>query len=233
MSGNPYSSDPWQGHDLATFVRPVDHESALRTTTALTETHRRMYNRDATPIEPEDIIRLFNREDIKFVLMGAHGIGGWIEAPRATRDVDLLIYKRHHRKAVRTVQQQWPMLVKQEHEVVTRFLDPADQKSSIDLMRPIDLFVEAFKNCIEVGDTHRVPNLEMALACKFAALISRTRSEDKKHLDASDFIQMVRRNYDSIDRARLQRLGEAVYPGGGEEVARMIEDVKAGRPLRV
>lgn len=207
--------------------------AALATTSFLSETYRRMYNPDAAKIEPEAVIRVLNQAGVKFVLMGAHGIGGWMQNPRATRDVDVLVQKSHHKKAVRAIEQGFPALVRQEHAAVTRFIDPADQKVAIDLMKPVDVYREAFRNTVRIGDSHQVPNLEMALAAKFAALVSRSRSEDKKHLDASDFIQMVRCNHDRIDKARLSRLGDAVYEGGGNDLARLVEDVKAGRRFRI
>jgi hypothetical protein len=103
----------------------------------------------------------------------------------------------------------------------------------IDLMRPVDLYAEAFKNTVRVGQTHDVPNLELALAAKFAAMVSRNRDQFKKHFDAGDFGQMVRRNQSAIDFDRLRRLGEVVYQGGGDEIVQLVEDVKAGRPLRL
>jgi len=75
--------------------------------------------------------------------------------------------------------------------------------------------------------------LELALASKFAALISRNREIEKKYLDASDFIQLVKRNHAAIDEVKLRQLGEAVYIGGGEALLKYVADAKAGRGLRV
>jgi hypothetical protein len=73
----------------------------------------------------------------------------------------------------------------------------------------------------------------MAIASKFSALVSRNRPEEKLHLDASDFIQIVKRNQERIDRDRLRALGDGVYPDGGGELIKMVDDVIAGRRLRV
>src|SRR5215469_215446 len=64
---------------------------------------------------------------------------------------------------------------------------------------------------------------------KFRALVSRNRPEEKQHLDASDFIQMVKRHRDRLDRDRLQQLGEAVYSNGGDHllILEMVDDVLA------
>jgi hypothetical protein len=121
----------------------------------------------------------------------------------------------------------------EDYSVVTRFLDPANNEPVIDVMRANDVYREAFKNCIRVGDTHDVPNLELALAAKFADLVSRNREMAKKYLDAGDFTQMVLRNKARINAERLRELGDAVYPGGGQELARFVDDAIAGRMLRL
>ncbi len=73
----------------------------------------------------------------------------------------------------------------------------------------------------------------MILVCKYAAMISLSRPDDKKHTDIGDFINMVRTNRESIDLNKLGELGEIVYTGGGAEVVKYVEDIKAGRSLRV
>lgn len=226
-------SDVWKDHDPPINSAPVDHRASLESVSFLTATQYRMHRPDAMQVEPHELIAKLNEAGVRFVLMGQHGISGWLSAPRATRDVDVLVWKRHHARAVRAIQAAWPQLVVREFPVVTRFLDPANQEPVIDVMRPVDVYVEAFKNTVRVGQTHDVPNLEFALAAKFAAMVSRNRDHFKKHFDAGDFGQMVRRNQSSIDIDRLRQLGEAVYEGGGEELARMVEDVIAGRPLRL
>ncbi len=210
------------------------HAEALRLSSMLTETYRRMYRPTAVMINPEDVIQVLNQAGVKFVLIGTHGIGGWRDEPRATQDVDILVQKRHHRKAVTALRQAYPELLAEDQPAVTRFIDPATGKGVIDLLRPLEpVYQTVFKNTIPVGDTHRIPDLEMALVSKFAAMISPTRPEDKKYIDAGDFINMVRSNRDDIALEKLRRLGEAVYNGGGAEVVRFVENIKAGRRLQL
>jgi hypothetical protein len=117
---------------------------------------------------------------------------------------------------------------------VTRFTDRATGKEVIDLMKPVeDLFKLAFKYSIPVGKTHRVPDLEMALVAKFAAMVSPYRRPAKKHADASDFTAMVEHNLNAIDLKKLKRLAEKVYKGGATEISQLIEDIKAGRTIQI
>ena len=78
--------------------------------------------------------------------------------------------------------------------------------------------------------TYKVPSLEMALALKFAPMVSLYRADDDKHVDAADFIRVVRQNPD-IDLDKLSTLGELVYPGGGKEIIGLIRRVRAGEQI--
>jgi len=185
-------------------------------------------------ITPEAVIKILNKAKVKFVLMGTHGIGGWRGEPRATQDVDALIQKRHHRKAVAAVRKAFPDLTIQDLPAVTRFLDPADGKPVIDLMKTEEEFYqEVFKNPVRVGKSHYVPNLEAALTSKYAALVSPHRATEKKHLDAADFVSMATTNCDQIDFDVLFSLGEMVKNGGGMEILKRIEDAQAGRSFQI
>jgi hypothetical protein len=73
----------------------------------------------------------------------------------------------------------------------------------------------------------------MALATKYAAMVFPNRPIGRKYTDAGDFVEIVQHNYDEIDRRKLRRFGELVYPGGGSELLRFVEDAKAGRKLQI
>jgi hypothetical protein len=205
---------------------------ALRTSSMLSERYRRMYDPSAMKIEPENVIKVLNRAGVKFVLMGTHGIGPWMKEPRGTRDVDLLVQKGHQRKAIRAVCEAYPALPVENFPAVTRFLDPADQTAVIDLMKPVEeIYRTALKTNTAGGKTHRIPTLEVALARKFGAMTSPNRSERKKHLDAADLIAMVEHQFDRIDRDVLFSLGEMIRDGGGPDILKLLDGIKAGRPI--
>jgi hypothetical protein len=78
--------------------------------------------------------------------------------------------------------------------------------------------------------------LEEALANKYGAMLTATRNLAKRMQDLVDFTRMVQHSCDEgrqpIDLQRLKVLGEKVWPsGGGEELLRLIEQVKAGRAI--
>lgn len=226
--------DPWDGYDCPITVRgPIDHTAALEASLSLCRSFTKMHPQAGRMIDPSLVLQTLRQAGVRFVLMGAHGIGGWLQQARATRDVGVVVRKSDHKKAVRAIRQRFPDLVLDEHTLVTRFLDAANAEPLIDLMRPVDLYRHAFDNAVRLESGHHVPNLELAIASKFRALTSRNRPQEKLHLDASDFIQMVKRHHEQLDRDRLKRLAESIFAEGGEQVLNMVDDVLAGRRLKI
>jgi hypothetical protein len=97
------------------------------------------------------------------------------------------------------------------------------------------LYRAAFQHVVstKIGkQTCLVPTLEMALAMKFAPMISLTRELDRKYIDAGDFIRMVKVNA-AIDLDVLAELGDLVYPGGGKEIVEKVQQARAGQKLQL
>src|SRR5687768_7113574 len=93
------------------------HQRYLRTSIALS----RMQVKGV--ISPLDVIRILNANKISFVLVGAHGLAGWMKKPRATQDVDVVVADRQLKKATRVLAAAFPHLELEEHEVVVRMKD--------------------------------------------------------------------------------------------------------------
>lgn len=206
------------------------HVWSLQTSTSLSR-----YYMPRTPT-PLDVIKVLNKEKISFVLVGLHGIGGWMNDPRATQDVDVVVASRHHKRAIKALLSAFPYLDANDVEVVTRLRDPETDKIVIDVMKTNQPIIAAvFKNTKSVsmgGQDYRIPSLEMALALKFAPMVSLTRSDIDKYQDAHDFGQMVISNPE-IDLENLEKLGDLVYPGGGKELVEKVRQVRAGEKLQL
>ena len=185
-------------------------------------------------IPPIEVIQALNANNIRFVLVGAYGLGGWVHQSRATEDVDIVVAAKHVKKAVKVLLREFPHLDPDDHPVVVRLRDRETQEVHIDVMKPNQqLFRETFKNTSTItskGQTYRIPTLEMALAMKFAAIISLHRQDEAKHVDAHDFILMVKTNPE-IDLKKLAELGDLVYPEGGKELLEKVRQVRAGEKL--
>jgi hypothetical protein len=187
-------------------------------------------------ILPLHVIRVLNAAGVKFMLVGAHGIGGWMDEPRATQDVDIVVATRHHKKALKALLEKFGHLEADDHDVVTRLRDRETHKVAIDVMKQNQqLYRVALKHTHTVtsgGEIYQIPSLEMALAMKFASMISLHRADIDKYQDAHDFGRMVISNPE-IDLEKVAQLGELVYPGGGNEIAEKIRQVRAGEKLNL
>ena len=204
------------------------HARSLATSSALSEYYV------PNLITPLDVIRVLNAAKVRFMLLGAHGIGGWMGKPRATEDVDVLVAARGHKKAVAALLKAFPHLQADDHEVVTRFREPETGIVVIDAMKPNQpLYRDALKHGHRVesgGQRYLIPSLELALATKFVAMISLTRADRDKFQDVRDFMYIVDSNAD-IDLTKLHALGQLVYNGGGDELVEKVRQVRAGEKM--
>lgn len=230
------TTTPYIGHQTPPewLIRKVNHARSFQMMSDLSATgHEWIWKREPA-IKPEQVISVLNEAEVSFVLMGLYGLSGWLVEVRATQDVDVLVRKRQHRKAIKAIEAAFPHLELRDTEVVTRFVDPATDKVVLDLMKPIhELHQATFEHTVPVGETHYIPNLEMAMACKFAAMVSEHRERSKKFQDAADIASIVKRNHEKIDRKKLREFGELVYPGGGKEIIDLLNNMIEDKPIQL
>jgi hypothetical protein len=204
------------------------HAKSLATSTTITS----WYVKNMIP--PLEVIKVLNKAKVRFMLVGAHGIGGWLDQPRATNDVDVLVGYRQHQKATQALLTAFPHLQADDQEVVIRLSDPASGNVVVDVMKSVQpLHREGlrFTEVVEAeGVKYKVPTLEMALALKFGPMVSPNRADGKKRRDAADFTIIVEQHPD-IDLEKLAELGELVYPGGGKEIVELVRKIRAKEKL--
>ena len=209
---------------------PDVHSRSLATSTALMEYYV------PRAILPGEVITLLNQAGINFVLVGAHGLGGWTKKPRATEDVDIVVTAKHQKKAVRILLKAFPHLEAIDFEAVTRLRNRETHEIAIDVMKANQpLYRVALKHTrlASAGDqTYKIPSLEMALAMKFGSMISVNRADLDKRQDAVDFGRMVLANPE-VDMDKLAEFGDLVYPGGGTELVEQVRQVRAGEMLNL
>ena len=211
-----------------------EHLRALHTSSELTQWFRRVREPSVEKVTPEGIIAALHRAGINPVLMGTHGLVGYRSEPRATQDVDVLVAKKDVRKAVRVLEQEYPYLEVHDSAAVTQLVDSVTQKVVIDVMKPTSRAMRlVFRHTIRIGKTHRIPSLEMALACKFVAMIAPNRREAKKMVDLGDFIDVVENNRAALDLGKFEHLADLVHPRGGAAILGMVADIDAGRRIRL
>jgi hypothetical protein len=237
------SSDPaWEA--MKATRRTVSHAEAVRESAFLSAQWHRMWGRrKSIQVDLRRLIQTLNAKKIPFVLIGAQALGGWTGRPRATKDVDILVKPgRNLTRAVKAVRELYPQLEVREFAGVWAFFVPGEKESVIDVTYPhrADL-AETLAHPVWVEDRglrYRIPALETALANKYGAMLTPTRNLEKRAQDVVDFRLMVRHSRDEgqqpIDMQKLAALGEKVWPGGGgEEILRLVEQVKASRSFNL
>src|SRR4051794_13140839 len=125
-------------------------------------------------VEPLTVLKTLSDAGIRSVLVGLHGIGGWMDKPRATQDVDLVVPVRQHKKAVKVLLGAFPKLEFRESSIGSRLQDRKSGKEAIDVLDAKQvIFREVLRHTHSVeadGQTFRIPSHEMALVLRFATL---------------------------------------------------------------
>jgi len=239
-------SDPaWEAAKAAR--RNLDHNDAVQESFFLQKQYRSLWSSKVapSPVDLNAILRTLIQKKIPFVLTGAHAIGGWTGRPRATHDVDILVKGgRNHARAVNAMRGLYPQLEVRDFAGVTAFFIPGEKESVIDVTYPHRADIEetlahpVWTEDKGLGLRYRIPALEAALANKYGAMITPTRDPGKRAIDVADFTFMVKHSRDegqqAIDMQKLETLGEKVWPGGGgTEILRLVEEVKAGKPINL
>lgn len=237
-------SDPaWEAAKAAR--RNQAHDDAIQEVCFLQRQYRSLWSGRVppSPVDLNVVLRTLTQKRIRFVLTGAHGFAGWTGRPRNTQDVDILVRRgRSHARAVKAIRELYPHLEVRDLAGTTAFFIPGERESVIDISYPHRADLEDTlanptwaKN--EQGDLrYRIPSLEEALANKYGAMRTLTRDLADRMQDAVDFTWMVRHSGDEgrrpINLRRLKALGEKARPGkGGQEILRLIEQMKAGRVI--
>jgi hypothetical protein len=242
-NGLVWSDPKWEEAKAAR--RNIDHNDAVQESFFLQKQYRSRWSHKvaASPVDLNQILRTLIKRKVPFVLTGTHGIGGWTGVPRDTHDVDILVKGgRNQARAVKAIRELYPKLEVLDFAGVTGFFIPGEKRSVIDVTYPHRADIEetlahpVWTEDKALGLRYRIPDLEPALANKYGAMLTPTRESRKRRQDILDFEAMVVHSTDpgqkTIDLERLSWLGEKVWPGGGgAEILRLVEQVKAGKPV--
>ena len=188
-------------------------------------------------ITPADVARVLNAAKVRYVIVGAHAVNAHTGRPRATRDVDVLTDAP--KKAAEALMAEYPELTPHDTPVVTRLLLGGEE--AVDVMKAgqSPLFREVVRTSRVVDldeEAGRVPPAEGIMAMKLASMTWGGRSTADRLQDAADLARVLHAADElgeDVDLGRLRELGELAFAGGGADVLRHVEDVRAGRMLRL
>jgi len=230
-------------HDIGLPSKPVGHRRGIATSASIVRSYRKDHRRGSQNVEPQEVIEVVRHAGIRrWVLMGLYGYVGYLAAPRATQNVDILVGEDEIETVVQAICTRWPALIVDRQEVVIRFRDPGEVaitgeiKQVIDVMLPSNTCYEAILSrfhTIDESTGHCIPIIEAACASKFAALVSPFREWEKKSYDAGDLRSIMVPNQTTLDKTLLKELGDLIYPDGGQELLEYLQLAIDKKPFPV
>lgn len=237
----------WQkdlkGFDDFESTAPCGHAKGLGISTRLTTHYRQTHRSTSMDVQPQQVIDCLINAGVKnWCLMGLHGYVGYLPQPRATQDVDVMVPENQKKKTVRAISERWPQLRKREYDVVIRFIDPLEidlhgkPVPVIDVMLPFSSFHGTILNdYVRVEETtgSRLPTLEAAIVCKYAALVSPNRKPEKKDFDAGDLRRLINSNHPNYQLDQITKLADEVWQGAGEEIVELIDCALHEKPFPI
>ncbi len=191
-------------------------------------------------VNPLEVAALFEREQVSYVLIGGHMLSFYTGTARATVDVDFIIGGSDFNRAVKAIEKAYAQFKHNDRVYhVTYDSKQTGQKDPerIDLVKDdFPLFRQVVTDYCHtiLSGNHKVkiPTVEAAIALKFAASISPNRGDENKPIDNADLLRLVRSRND-LDETMLAKLGDLVYCGGGKELVAIVNDIKAGKRVRL
>lgn len=163
------------------------------------------------------------------VLVGGLAVGALSGVPRATVDLDVIVPRRDLAAFLEALRSRFPGLAVDEYRGLVRVVSPAidiivadanplnRQALSRELVQPVDL----------EGAVLRLPVVESAIVLKYAAIVSRSRSEDDARQDITDMGRLLT-NHPEVEVETVVRLAKPLRTRSPKEVARVIETLRAG-----
>jgi hypothetical protein len=146
-------------------------------------------------VSPASVSVILNDKGIDHTIIGAHALAVHTRAPRATKDVDVVVSDVPG--AVLAIKEKFPKLTTLSlGEAGVRFLDGKKQEV-LDILSAKGVGrAHALSNqkVLNIGKGIKVANLALMLALKYIAMHSETRSPAKKHQDLADFMKMIEVN---------------------------------------
>ncbi len=187
-------------------------------------------------INPLEVIQLFEKHQIEYMLVGGHMLAYHTDNPRATVDVDFIIAKKDFKQAVSIINNVYPNLIlndKNHHITFDDKNDTSKHSERIDLIKDeFPLFKLVLKSIQNTNEEIKIPILEAAIVLKFAACISPNRPEEDKLVDQADLIQLIKSN-NNLNKKIVSTLSESIYTGGSNELMQVIEDVLNNKAINL
>jgi hypothetical protein len=159
---------------------------------------------------------------------------------RATVDVDLLVPRKKLSSLARALQSRG-YVVTHTPEMVRVYpaaADPEHDDSIADLLaREANPVLEAAARVAEpatvLGHPVRIVARGALVALKFHAAISIRRAIGDRYQDVADIGRIIAKRFDASDEQLALDVAAHAYPGAEAELAKLIDDLRHGRPVKI
>lgn len=182
------------------------------------------------------VVRSLERAGARWALVGGHAVSAHAR-PRLTVDVDFLVEGRR-REAVERALRETGYTLRPEADVVRVLGAPDDAEPVADLRfsHLHALWTEALRTASEVAYQERtvcVVSRPALVAMKYLAAVNPRRSVAERHQDVADIALLVTRGWTAEEAAETDRLARLAHGDAAGELARLVEDQRAGRPVTI
>lgn len=209
------------------------HWNALSVCSELADYYRRTWEPKAVKVNAKIVVDLLCDAEIDFVMIGAHGISGWRSQPQSSQDVDLLIARHQHSRAVDVISKRFRRLMRSDDSNATRFADPVSRKTVIDVKKTGSALSRIIlENALVVTGAFGVPDLEAALVARIANVQAVDQCWSKRHWAAADIYCVVEQNKNELDLRKLKQLCNSINKGNGSKTEKIVRAILANRMIR-
>lgn len=173
------------------------------------------------------------------VLVGGLAVG-YHGRLRATIDVDLLVPKRKMGRIVKALEARGYVVARQPGmarvypagAVVGQDEAIADlvEREANPVLREA---ARASEDAVVLGHPVKIVTRGALVALKFHAAVSPKRGIADRYMDVSDIGRVLEKRFERSDEEVALRVAEGAYPGARADLARMLADLRAGRPVRL
>ena len=183
------------------------------------------------------LLDVFDAVGSAHCLIGGIAVG-YHAQPRATVDVDMLVPTRMLDRIAELLRARGYVVAEQRDmiRIYPSGVTPDEAEAVADLVGfesnpTLRAVAKASEPATVLGREVRIATRGALVAAKFHAAVAPTRAVLDRQQDIVDMGRIIAKSWSPADAAVALAIADTMYPGAREELARVIEDHRHGRPV--